>query len=433
MVLIKEHLTMAIAFRERFGLPVNETWKAQIDKINVPIDQQSNLILEYTGMNGSISVKQADVVLIDDLLNYPNPYSLADLDYYAARQSQEGPGMTFSVFSIVANIFSLSGCSTYTYFLYGSTPYARGPWYQYSEQLIDDYGENGGTHPAFPFLTGMGGALQVAPFGFLGLKLMNASLYINPSLPPQIPHIEHRTIYWSGWAIKATSNQTHTTLSRVNDRLATANMSFAGSSIPVMVGGHAEIQSLSWQEPLVVQNRQYGQNKTISGNIAQCQPVSSSSAYEPGQFPLAAVDGAVSTVWQPSFANVSSSMTVQILQDTFFPVTGFRFDWGQTPPTEFSVSFSNASYRSAQAVNVASSDQIAISNSYDLVNKVAVAPYTSNTTNVTLPTPVWSGRFATLTIKGNQAGLSQQTTGATVAEWAIIASNGQVPMVYHED
>ena len=100
--------------------------------------------------------------------------------------------MTYAVFSIIENNNSTSGCASYTYDLYSSQPYARAPWFQFSEQLIDDYGENGGTHPAFPFLTGMGGAHRVAVFGYLGLKLTLDSLNIYPSLPPQIPHLRLR-------------------------------------------------------------------------------------------------------------------------------------------------------------------------------------------------------------------------------------------------
>ena len=55
-----------------------------------------------------------------------------------------------------------------------------------------------------------------------------------------------------------------------------------------------------------------------------------------------------------------------------------------------------------------------------------VTPYMSNTTNVTLNPPVWSGNYATLEIQGNQASNLTNSTGATVAEWAIIGSEGQV-------
>lgn len=55
-----------------------------------------------------------------------------------------------------------------------------------------------------------------------------------------------------------------------------------------------------------------------------------------------------------------------------------------------------------------------------------ITPYMSNTTNVTLNPPIYSGRYATLIIQGNQASNATNSTGATVAEWAIIAETGSV-------
>jgi subtilisin family serine protease len=130
MALIKQTLENGNNFRTQFGLNPSATWARQANNINIPIDDRIRIFLEYSGMNGSIDVKQADVVLIDDFLNNENPYTLADLDYYAGKQDLNGPGMTFGVFSIVAAEEAPSGCSSYTYDIYGSEPYARGPWYQ---------------------------------------------------------------------------------------------------------------------------------------------------------------------------------------------------------------------------------------------------------------------------------------------------------------
>lgn len=78
--------------------------------------------------------------------------------------------MTFSVFAADANRLSPSGCAAYTYALRAFLPYLRAPWYQFSEQSVDNPNLNGGTNPAFPFLTGHGGASQVGPFAFLGIR-----------------------------------------------------------------------------------------------------------------------------------------------------------------------------------------------------------------------------------------------------------------------
>lgn len=432
MALIETHLNRSNAFRSNFQLEINAAAANQSSKIEVPVLEEANLILEYATMNGSISVKQADVVLVDDFLAYPNAYSLSDLDYYAGKQSPNGPGMTYGVFSIVANAFSPSGCSAYTYDVYASHPYIRAPWFQYSEQLLDDYTANGGTHPAYPFLTGSGGAHRVAIFGFLGLRLQLESLNIDPSLPPQIPHLDYRTFYWQGHAINATSNATHTILSRIpGSSLPNANQAYADSPIPITIGTNTT--GVTHQLPasgdaVTIQNRAIGTVKTWAGNLAQCLPATSPGDFEPGQFPFAANDGAVSTKWQPTAANVSSSVTVDLGEDTAGQlVAGFRFDWAQAPPRGYAVSFSNTTASDGAAAggasNATESDSVEISNVYDAESVSLITPYSSNTTNVTVDGDVYSGRYVTLTIWGNQA-TGDDGVGATVAEFAVIVEGG---------
>lgn len=439
MALIETHLNRTNNFRTNFQLGLNDAAANQSSKIEVPVLEEANLILEYATMNGSISVKQADVVLVDDFLAYPNPYSLSDLDYYAGKQSPNGPGMTYGVFSIVANAFSPSGCSAYTYDVYASHPYIRAPWFQYSEQLLDDYTENGGTHPAYPFLTGSGGANRVAIFGYLGLRLQMESLNIDPSLPPQIPNLNYRTFFWQGHAINATSNATHTTLSRIpGGSLPNANQAYADSPIPVTLGSSNNTTEVVGQlpasgDPVTVRNRGIGSIKTWAGNLAQCLPATSPGDFEPGQFPFAANDGAVSTKWQPAAANVSSSVTVDLGEEGAAGrrVVGFRFDWAQAPPRGYAVAFSNASSSSSDgasdtangASNVTENDSVEISNVYDAEGVSLITPYASNTTNVTVDGGVYSGRYVTLTIWGNQA-TGDDGVGATVAEFAVISEGG---------
>ncbi|KAI9820310.1 MAG: hypothetical protein M1827_005932 [Pycnora praestabilis] len=434
MALIATTLSTTNTFRQMFNQTPNATFAQQAASIDIPKDAGAGIISEYSGMNGSISVKQADVVLITYPLDYTNNYtaadSLNDLDYYAGKQSQNGPGMTYAIFSIIANQVDQSGCSSYTYDLYAGQPYTRGPWFQFSEQLVDDFTANGGTHPAYPFLTGIGGDNQVTIFGFLGLRLMLDRLNIDPSLPPQIPQITYRTIYWQGWPIKASSNQTHTTITRMGSAMANANQTFANSSIPVQIAQNTTtLYPLMPNSTLVFPNRQIGNVKTVAGNIAQCLPVSSPDDYVPGQFPLSAVDGASSTKWQPAVSNVSSSITVELVSQSFQPITALQFDWGQAPPANFNVIFYNSS--TSAMVPVSNSSSVAISLPYNATQSNLVTPYMSNTTNVTVNPPIYSGMYATLTIEGNQLSAFNNGTGATVAEWVIIGNGGMpVQMKY---
>jgi hypothetical protein len=346
--------------------------------------------------------------------------------------------MTYAIFSIVASQVSPSGCSAYTYAQYSYDPYIRGPFFQFSEQLDDDFSTNGGTHPAFPFLTGHGGANQVVLYGYLGLRLLpDDVLHIDPSLPPQIPTLRYRTFYWRGWPVQAASNYTHTTLRRATTvaQLSSAEQTYANTSITVQVGSSSSNGTYSLHAdgtPLVVANRQSGSVNTIAGNIAQCKPVQSTDSYQPGQYPLSAVDGAASTKWQPAFAANASAVTVALgsaASSGNRSISGYYFNWAQAPPDNITVILHNAPVVSLSTTTATSTSlNVTISNPYSAAQDDAViALPASNTTNYTFASPVPVPRYATLFIQGNQA-LDEADeaygngTGATVAEWAILST-----------
>lgn len=91
MPLISKTLQGANDFRKQFGLPINETWSDMAD--NVLLIRENNVTLEFTTMNGSAVVKQADVVLVTYPLDYTHNYSsedaLSDLDYVSYTQKHE--------------------------------------------------------------------------------------------------------------------------------------------------------------------------------------------------------------------------------------------------------------------------------------------------------------------------------------------------------
>ena len=431
MPLIADTLTNANMFRQMFGMPVNNTFAEVASNIFISRNADAGIIDEYTGMNGSIAVKQADVVLDVFPLNFQNNYTytdgLKDLEFYAGKQSLDGPGMTYAIFSIVASAVDVAGCSAYTYQQYSEQPYARAPWFQLSEQLVDDFTANGGTHPAYPFLTGHGGANQVTLFGYLGLRLTpDFVLHIDPSLPPQLPNLKYRTFYWQGWPISAVANQTYTSLTRLSNPYATANTTFANASIPVQIGNNANTTyQLAPNATLYFKNRDIASNQAIQGNLAQCNPISSPDDYAPGQFPISAVDGAASTKWQPQNSNKTASLTVDLSNKPIQPISSMYFDWAQAPPQNFIVYFSNSSTLDTSTAKVATSQQnVTISIPYDVNKMNEITPYMSNSTNITLNPPIWSGMYATLQIVGTQETNLTNGTGATVAEWAIIGSSG---------
>lgn len=441
MPLISQTLQYANQFKKQFGGEANETWTDMAN--NVLVLRSNNITLEYTSMNNSVAVKQADVVLNTFPLDYTKNYSpqeaLNDLDYFALKQSPDGPAMTYAIFSIVANAISPSGCSGYTYARYSYSSYARAPFYQLSEQLDDDATTNGGTHPAYPFLTGHGGANQVTLYGYLGLRLLpDDILHIDPNLPPQVPQIRYRTFYWRGWPITASANYTHTTISRaVNVKpLDTADQRFKNTTIAINVGqtgGSITKYSLPVNgSTVIIPNRKIGSIQTAAGNIAQCQPATSTDGFVPGQFPISVVDGAASTKWQPKFAANLSSVTVSLpAADQGKRITGCSLDWAQAPPDNFTMLFHNEStVSSSSAANSDLHFSVKISKPYN-ANSTSIDVIQlpqGNSTNITFTEYVAASKFATLFIQGNQAldavDLAHRNgTGATVAEWSILTSN----------
>ncbi|KAH8685776.1 glycoside hydrolase family 65 protein [Tricladium varicosporioides] len=427
-----ELLKQANSLRELQGLSINETWETQLENIEYP-SAPSNITLEYTGMNNSVAVKQADVVLLTYPLDFGQDYTeedkLLDLDYYANKQSPNGPAMTYSIFAVNSNALSPSGCSAYTYTLNGFLPYLRAPWFQFSEQAVDDVTLNGNTNPAFPFLTGHGGANQVVPFGFLGVRTDQPVLYINPSLPPQIPSVKIRKFYYAGATLSATMNQTHTLITRLSTPShAGVSDKYENGSLPLIVGTPDSPKSPSTpyniviNQTITISNRLHWKKNTYTNNLLQCQPVSSSDAYAAGQFPQAAIDGATATRWQPA-TNETASLLVNMSSIPPSPISGMFFDFGARPPKSAVVFLGNMSngeviYGNEVVINV---DGIQPNLPYNMAaaleSNEEVVPVVGNTTTLAVAGGVWSGNYARLVVEGCWEG---DGVGATVGEFVII-------------
>jgi hypothetical protein len=331
------------------GQAVNETWTHQYENLELP-RAQSDITLEYQTMNNSVAVKQADVVLLtfplDYVLDYTAEQKLKDLDYYANKQSPDGPAMTYSVFAINANELSPSGTSAYTYMLNGNQPYLRAPWYQFSEQAVDDPSINGNTNPAFPFLTGHGGSNQIVPFGLLGLRTNQELVHISPSLPGQIPYVRVRDIYFAGARFSASLNNTHTNITRLATPLSTGLVDkYANATMPLVVGfantEDAIRYELAINQTITVLNRVEWQNMTQPGNLIQSLPVSTLDPFTEGQFPEAALDGATATRWQPR-SNATASLLVNMTSVPSQPLFNASFDFGMRPPRSLTIVLGNS-------------------------------------------------------------------------------------------
>ena len=90
MPLIAKTLLHTNYFRQQFGLEPNATWDEMAS--DVLIIRENGVTLEFTSMNGSAVVKQADVVLntfpLDYTANYTAQDSLNDLDYVSSTPAE---------------------------------------------------------------------------------------------------------------------------------------------------------------------------------------------------------------------------------------------------------------------------------------------------------------------------------------------------------
>jgi hypothetical protein len=234
-----------------------------------------------------------------------------------------------------------------------------------------------------------------------------------------------------GHGINATSNTTHTTLQRLpRDKytLPSANATYFDKPIPITTGTRSKRNNgtyyLDYDKPFIMRNRPIGHTLTVGGNILQCGALlPPPQGNRPGQFPIAAIDGAASTKWQPSHSNTTSYLTVDLGSSAFYPVKAIMMDWANQPPSHFSIFFSNTSLPPFtfpdDSVRNVTTGPVAISSPWDPVSAYEIKTYVGNQTNVTLDDAVWSGRYAHLGIIGNQHGKDVES-GATVAEWNII-------------
>ena len=325
--------------------------------------------------------------------------------------------MTWAIFAINSAELEPYGCSSYTYMLYGSQPYLREPYYQFSEQIIDDYFTNGGTNPAFSFLTGHGGFLQVATHGFTGFRPREDAFYLDPSIPPQLADgMEVRGMKFHGGVFDVNIGLLETTVTRRRTR----NKKKDSRGLRVRIGKRNIKMGdyfLKAGEVLVVPTFRADLNgATIQGNIAQCKPIVSNGGHVPGQYPVGAVDGSNTTTWQPT-TDKPSAITLDLGEVR--PLKGAELNWGRLPPNKFSILTStkrpDESDEGWKEVYV--TDRVEITDPYDPDDMLRLRNRVGNTTSVRFGRRDVQGRWVRLVIEGSK-GVSG--TGAQVAEFALL-------------
>ncbi|KAK2006291.1 glycosyl hydrolase family 65 central catalytic domain-containing protein [Colletotrichum eremochloae] len=422
-------LQLASEARRERGIPLEPDWVDQLEHMSIPTSDD-DVVLEFQGMTNDVFPKQADVILSHYPYDYKRNFSLAKyraaMDFYAVRTDPHGPAMTWSMYAITANSLATSGCAFWTYLVKSFQPYIRGPWYQYSEQQDDEPGipdplTGNPINPAFPFLTGHGGLLQIFTAGFLGLRVTHQHLLINPSLPPQMRNFKPPIQYYNGAVVSFRMNRTHTLITRRDathfDGLVPDQ--YDEKDMPIIVGRDvndpdARTVFLRINQTVAVQNRLYDADSSMPGNIAQCHHATSSH----GELAFAATDGYGGTFWQSNTCHLTTALVVDLgtSQAPRFLKT-IQLDFAMRPPKHIKVSISNSS--NFEPRTVLADQAILITRPW--VPNSPVVKYVGNTTIIQLADSVWSGAFAKLEVTGCW---TDDGAGATVAD---INSHHAVP------
>ncbi|KAB5585706.1 glycoside hydrolase family 65 protein [Coniochaeta sp. 2T2.1] len=405
---------------KQLGLEAPQNWSTIAQNMDIPYDKNEEIIIEFDGMDGTWEVKQASVGLI----NYPLEFQLSeaqarnDVAYYSSVNTADGPAMTWSIYAISEAQLQENGCAAYTYLQRASEPYTRLPFFQFSE-VLSDTALPGVSHPAFifglnpafPFLTGAGGFLQVFTHGLTGMRPNLGAFTVDPMLPPQLADgVVVKGMKWQCAVFDVSIQLENTTVTRREDQRGCA-----GGSKQANVRVRGKEYHLAVGESLVIPTRRPDISSALE-DLALCKQVTSDTAWAPGNYPFAIVDGSNSTIWQPASPGESS---VIIDLETACKIGRVVIDWAAVPPTTFTLSGNLESGADFQPLSTTTT--VVMSAPYDAEEAKHVRIRVGNTTEVALSKSV-DVRFLKLTIQGSHAA---DGLGATVAEVHVIGAEDE--------
>lgn len=333
---------------DHLGIDVPQIYQDIEQNIYLPTANNSQSItLEYSGMNSSVGIKQADVIM----MTYPIRSELIDIEqayinmeFYSMRQVSYGPAMTFPIFSIVAANLAPTGCASQSYLHKAIQPFLRGPFAQFSEQNNDNYLTNGGTHPAFPFLTAHGGFLQATLQGLFGLRFDYTTdengrlvrfLRLDPiSLPCLGEGVSFEGIHYDNHTLSLSINQTHFTVT--NKYKTDPNASdFVKLLLAERNPDHGqyilndgETHSFALFKP----------DNSFPDSISECGEAMFYNITE-GAFGDASIlinDGDNTTRWQVKYNDTAGKVIVDF--KSFKNISGVTFNWADKPPVSLKLS-----------------------------------------------------------------------------------------------
>lgn len=359
---------------------VDPKWMDISKKIYIP-RSPSNITLEYSGMNSSVEIKQADVALMIYPLGYITDESILnnaikDLYYYSERQSASGPAMTYPVFVAAAAGMLNHGSSSQSYLYKSVLPYLRPPFAQFSEQSDDNFLTNGLTQPAFPFLTANGGFLQSILFGLTGLRY---SYEVDPSTkkifrllkfsPVELPLLP------GGIAIRNFKYMNQVLDIIIDDYNGTIVHKSGNASIRIKVPDRSLIRdrdisiyngtnatdypqfSNDYSEegagdrPVSSYGTYYTVNPgeelvlplfkpelNVEGNIVESKQITNLTDGVPGDVSFSALDGNNYTHWQPAYKYSPAKLLIDLGEDNLHEIKNGLILWGERPAKNISIS-----------------------------------------------------------------------------------------------
>lgn len=348
----------ASAVLQHLGKPVPKVFSEIQDKMYLPVSaDDENIVLEYDGMNSSIGIKQADVVMItyplgNELISDDQAH--ADMEYSSLKQVDFGPAMTYPIFSIVSSALLKKGCSSESYLSQAVKPFLRGPFAQFSEQNNDDYETNGGTHPAFPFMTAHGGFLQAILQGLVGFRFdfdmkdgkIRRFLTLDPIKVKTLPN----GVFFNGLKYL---NQT-LSLNLTASELVVHHLGPIDGSPPrnitVRLGSRNPQAGFSDISPgNVLTVPLYEAPDAFSEGFSECGKATLTNITESvyGDSTVLANDGDSTTFWQARTAN-ESKILVDLRNPTAF--SRVEVNWGDRPPRNLVVAASKDEYLESENV-----------------------------------------------------------------------------------
>lgn len=342
-------------------------WIEISEKMYIPTSE-ANITLEYSSMNSSVEIKQADVVLMIYPLGYITDESILsnaikNLYYYSERQSASGPAMTYPVFVAAASSLLNHGCSSQSYLYKSVLPYLRSPFAQFSEQSDDNFLTNGLTQPAFPFLTAHGGFLQAILFGLTGLrysyevdsttKKISRLLKFNPIRLPLLPGgIAIRNFKYMNQVLDIILDDHNGTIIhksgdrpiriKVPDRniICDRDITTVDDTKRLLPREDDKLSgsyyTLEPDDELVIPL--YEPKLNIHNNIVEGKHVTNLTAGVPGDVPMSALDGNNFTHWQPLNKSKPGKLLIDLGPEGGNEIRRGRILWGQRPARNISIS-----------------------------------------------------------------------------------------------